>query len=62
VTGLLSIAEVMERLPGASERRVRARIRELGCFYQIGNAMFMALGDFDRLLEDMRPPLVLGPR
>ena len=51
---LLSIADVIDRLPGVSERRLRERIREIGCYHQIGKQMFLMEADFQELLEHSR--------
>jgi hypothetical protein len=48
---LLTIEDVMRRLPGASERTVRAMARKLGCFRPFGRAMLFTEQDFQDLVQ-----------
>ena len=53
---LLTLDEVMERLPvRVSERALRAKLREAGCYMQLGHAMMLSESDYAELLEALRP-------
>lgn len=52
---LLTISDVMQRLPGASERTVRALARKFGCFRAFGRVMLFTEADFTALLENAKP-------
>ena len=52
----LTIGDVMSRLPvKVSERTLRSKIREVGCYLQIGKAIMLTEADYAVLLESMRP-------
>jgi len=46
----LTIEDVLELLPGVSERALRSEIRRIGCYSAIGGKMYLELADFRRLL------------
>jgi len=52
---LLTIDDVLERLPGVTERKLRERIRKLGRYRQFGNTLLLTEGDFRNLLEEAAP-------
>ena len=47
----LTIEEVLELLPGVSDRALRSTVRRLGCCSMIGGKMYFELSDFKQLLE-----------
>ena len=53
---LLTIKDVVERLPGVSERELRSEIRRLGCASKIGRQLFMTERQFEYLLEQTTIP------
>jgi hypothetical protein len=63
MTELLTIADVMERLPkGVSERALLKKLRELGCYRQIGQTIFLTEDDYDDLIEGLAPAPVRNGR
>lgn len=52
----LTVDEVKARLPvKVSDRTLRAKIREVGCYMKIGHAMMLTESDYAELLEALRP-------
>jgi hypothetical protein len=47
----LTIEDILELLPGVSERALRSTVRRLGCCSLIGGKMYFELSDFKQLLE-----------
>lgn len=48
---LLTIGDIVERLPGVSERALRAEINRLGCASKIGGQLFLDETDFQTLKQ-----------
>lgn len=47
---------------GWSAREIRKKVREIGAFRILGNAMILLKEDVDALMEATRPPPALTPR
>jgi len=58
---LLTIKDVVERLPGVSERALRSKIRELGCATKIGRQLYLTEEHFDRLIAGTKLPPKFPP-
>jgi hypothetical protein len=51
----LTIENIVDLLPGVSERALRETIRKLGCYSLIGGKMYLELSDFKQLLRETKP-------